>query len=91
MVILCDLLPKCWLCAQALRMSKVFRWIWVMLEPYNGQDGYVVGQSILHYTNRVECTNAARKWLETASYDTCILSRGPYLIVETLDGDKNKY
>ena len=73
-------------------MSKVFRWLWVMLEYYSGgQDGYVVGQSMIHYTNRGECTKAARAWLDTATVEKSPFGRGPYLIVETLDGDKNKY
>jgi hypothetical protein len=69
-------------------MNKAFRWIWVIHEPFNGEDGYVLGQSLLHYTNRVECIKAAKKWLETHdNYDVCTLTRGPYLIVETLEGD----
>jgi hypothetical protein len=64
-----------------------------MLQPYpDGQDRYVLGQSILYYENRAECVKEAKKWLaESANWDMCTLTRGPYLIVETLDGDKNKY
>ena len=73
-------------------MAKVFRWIWVMLQPgQDGQDGYVLGQSLIHFTNRGECVKAAKNWIKTANYDMCCVTRGPYLVVETLDGVNNWY
>jgi hypothetical protein len=81
-------------CLCQKKMSKVFRWLYVMLEGYGGgqEDGYVLGQSMIYYDNRAECVKDAKKWLtESASYDMCTLSRGPYLVIETVDGNKNKY
>ena len=71
--------------------TAVFRWIWVIMEPcQNGQDGYVLGQGVIHYERRDECVKAAKEWLkEHNDYDACTLTRGPYLIVETVDGKNN--
>jgi hypothetical protein len=77
-------------------MSKVFRWVYVIIHHCGGgddqEDGYVLGQSLIYYDNRARCVKDAKKWLaESANYDMCTLTRGPYLVIETLDGDKNKY
>ena len=72
--------------------AKVFQWIWVMFRFFNdGSDGYVLGQSMMHYTNRGECAKAAKEWLKNTNVEQCVLCRGPYLIIETLDGEKNTY
>jgi hypothetical protein len=73
--------------------KKVYRWLYVILEQYgDGQeDGYVLGQSMTYYENRVQCVKDAKKWLaESASYDACTLSRGPYMVIETLGGGGNE-
>ena len=65
--------------------------MWVILEPFHdGQDGYVLGQSLIHQENRGECVKAAKEWLKThKDYDMCGVTRGPFLIVETVDGNTN--
>lgn len=68
-------------------MAKIYRWIYIILAPFgDGQDGYVIGQSLIHYKTRDECVKAAKEWLKTASYDACSVTKGPYLIVESVDG-----
>ena len=73
--------------------KKVFRWIWIILESFiNDQDGYVWGQGVIHYERRDECIKAAKERLkEHNDFDACTLTKGPYLIVETVDGKNNWY
>lgn len=68
-----------------MTMAQYFRWMWVIIEPCEVEDGYLLGWSDVYYTTRAECVAAARIWIETADYDMCILTRGPYLIVQSVN------
>ena len=73
--------------------KKKFRWMWVIIERLdtgNKEDGYVLGQGHLYYTNTTECAKAAKKWLETCggpNYASRDLPRRHYLIIEASKAD----
>ena len=68
-------------------MVQIFRWMWVIIEQGEGNmdDGDLLGESAVYYRTRAECVAAARIWVQTVDYDVCTITRGPYLIVQSVD------